>query len=280
MKISFRSLRHGLTLLELIVVVAILAVLAMVILPKLDGLQGVANHAVGASSATDAAKFIQVYRTQKLAYPDGWDSLTDGTALWRAGYTATKTTGLHPQLNTGSNAKLANYKLTPTDVSSLTSAGIMTLYNVSGTHSSNSARPSDAFITRAELAVTSTDSSSGTTNFAVAIVNESSAAGMKIIDRVYRDNIAKGTNGKFYDSKSEQVTGRHLLAVGLGPQNAMIGKLMLEAGYYPNVDLTYVYGRNLALFEIGGSRAIFKGMVGADGDLLDDLTTYVSRDVQ
>jgi type II secretory pathway pseudopilin PulG len=263
------------TLIELVVVVAILAVLAMIILPKLDGLQGVANHAVGASSATDAAKYIQTYRAQKLVYPDGWDSLTDGTNLWQAGYTATKTRGLHPQLGTGSNPKLQVYTLTTDDVTGLISSGISTLYNVSGTHASNSTRPSDAFISPVTL------TTSGGGNYAVAIVNETSANGKKIIDRVYRDNIAKGTNGLFYNAASTTVTGRHLMAVGLGPQNTMVGKLMLEAGYYPNVDLTYVYGRNLALFEIGGSsRAIFKGVIGADGDLLDDLTTYVSRDVQ
>jgi hypothetical protein len=250
--------------------VAILAVLAMIILPKLDGLQGVANHAVGANAANDAARYIQTYRAQKLVYPDGWDSLTDGTTMWQAGYTATKTRGLHPQLNTGTNAKLADYTLTATDASGLVSAGIVTLYNVSGTHASNSTRPSDAFITAVTL----------TTGTKVAIVNESTTNGRKIIDRIYRDNIAKGTNGVFYDATSTAVTGRHLIALGLGPQNAMVGKLMMEAGYYPNVDLTYVYGRNLALFEIGGSRALFKGVVGADGDLLDDLTTYVSRDVQ
>ncbi len=260
---------RGMTLIELVVVVAILAVLAMIILPKLDGLQGTANHAVGANSANDAARYIQTYRTMKLALPDGYDSLMDGQNLWRAGYTATKTTGLHPQLGTGANPKLAAYQLTQTDADGLISAGILTLYNLSSTsHASNSTRPSDAFISPTTL----------TGGTYVAIVNSGNSAGKKIIDRVYRDNIKLGTSGTVYNSSSVSTTNK-LMAVGLGPQNAMVGKLMLEAGYYPNVDLTYVYGRNLILFEIGGSRAVFKGVVGADGDILDDLTTYVSKDL-
>lgn len=257
--------RQGLTLIELIVVVAILAVLAMIVLPKLDGLQGNANHAVGASSANDTARYIQTYRATKLTLPDGYDSLMSGSSLWQAGYTATSTTGLHPQLCSGTSPKLLATTLSPEEASSLTNAGILHLFNLpSTTHTSNSKRPSDAFTQQVPVA----------SSLPVAVVNNSNAAGMKIIDRVYRTNMTQtGSSGA-------TPSGTRLLAVGLGPQNAMVGKLMMEAPYYPNVDQTYVYGRNLVLFEIGGSRAIFKGVLGADGDILDDLTTYMSRDLQ
>jgi general secretion pathway protein G len=267
---------RGLTLIELIVVVAILAVLAMIVLPKLDGVQSNANHAVGANSAADTARYIQTYRTMKQRFPDGWDSLMSSTnpasfyAKSNPGNTTSGGTppygkGLHLQLE---GNKLTTYQLVATDVESLNLAGIYTLYHAV-TPTSSSIRPSDMF--------TSEDSiSSGDT---VAIVNASTAAGRKIIDSIYRENRkVGGVSGTL-------PAGKQLVVFGFGPLNKLVGSMMQEAPYYPNVDTSLVYGRNLVVFEVGTSgssaaRAIFRTVMGSDGDLQDDLTTYINRDVQ
>jgi prepilin-type N-terminal cleavage/methylation domain-containing protein len=265
--------RLGLTLIELIVVVAILAILAMIVLPKLDGLQNNANHAAAAASVADTGKYLQTFWTMKKRYPDGWDSLIDGTSLVAAanpGASASGTApfgkGLHIGLVSGTNAKLATAQLTANEVEALQKVGINTLYNWTAPDD-KAQRPNDRFLTTVPMTGTPT----------VAVINSTSTAGKKIIDRIYREN------QKSPATLSGNVAGgttKKLLALGLGPQNEMIGKLMMEAPQYANIDASIVYGRNLVLFEIGGSdKPIFKAVIAADGDLLDDLTTYMSKDL-
>jgi len=267
--------RLGLTLVELVVVIAILAVLATIVLPKLDGLQGNANHAVGANSVADTARYIQTYRTVKQRYPDGWDSLTDGTNLYPAnnpGNTTSSGTppygkGLHATFY-GSTGKFTAGTLTADDVTGLKAIGIYTVYHANPALAATK-RPGDMFTIETALA-----------EGACAIVNTGSSAGRNIINHVYRDNAKKSTDGQFYDTSGNTLTGRKLVALGFGPMNKLIGTMMLEAPSYSNIDQSLVYNRNLALFEVGGSKALFKGVVAADGDLQDDLTTYINRDIQ
>jgi prepilin-type N-terminal cleavage/methylation domain-containing protein len=257
--------RRGLTLVELVVVVAILAVLAMIILPKLDGLQNNANHAVAANSVNDTGRYIQTYRTAKQRFPDGWDSLTDGTNMWAAANVTTLSKGLHTNFY-GTNAKFSAGTLTADDVTGLKAVGVGTVYDVTpGLLASK--RPGDVFTTARELA----------SGAPAVFVNETTTAGINIINRIYRQNQRVGTNP---GTSGDIPDGHRLLAVGFGPLNSLIGTMALEAPAYANVDSSLIYNRNIVLFEVGGSKALFKGVVAADGDLLDDLTTYINRDIQ
>jgi prepilin-type N-terminal cleavage/methylation domain-containing protein len=269
-KMKRRKLRsRGLTLIELIVVVAILAVLAMIVIPKLDGLQSNANHAVESASLSDTSRYLQVYRTGKQRFPDGWDSLMDGAAIWAAanpGNTAATGTppygkGMHRNFH-GSNAKFVGGTLTAADVAGLNAAGIYTFYDVTPALAATK-RPGDMFTTSRTIA-----------DGSVAVfVNASTAAGRNIIDHVYRDNQkAGGISGAIPNNNK-------LLAVGLGPFNKMVGTIMLEAPGYGGVDTSLVYNRNIVLFEVGGSKALFRGVVAPDGDLMDDVTADINRDL-
>lgn len=263
---------RGLTLIELIVVVAILAVLAMIIIPKLDGLQNNANHAAAAASVSDTTRYLQTWRITKQAYPDGWDSLTDGSAIWSVYNPANKTAsgtppygkGLHSAFATG--GKFKEDSLTPDEVTALRTAGIITMYDVNSDLLATK-RPGDVFTKNREL--------SGTPK--AVFVNDTSNSGKTIIDRIYRQNQRVSGGG----TPGVVPNGRRLLALGLGPMNDMVGKLTMEAPSYANVDSSLVYNRNIVLFEVGGTgKVMFKAVVAADGDLLDDLTTYINRDVQ
>lgn len=262
---------RGLTLIELIVVVAILAVLTMIIVPKLDGLRNNANHAASASSVSDTGRYIQTWMSMKTnLFPDGWDSLTDGTAMWPAANVATKTKGLHSTF--GSSGKFDAGTLTSADVTGLLAIGIGTMYDVNT--SLTGKRPGDMFVTKRLL-------TTGGTAPAV-FVNTASTSGQNIINHFYRDNAKNGTTGQFYDASGVAYASgaRKLLALGLGPMNDIVGKLTMEAPSYSNVDSSLIYNRNIALFEVGGSKAVFKGVVATDGDLLDDLTNYMGKDIQ
>lgn len=257
--------RLGLTLIELVVVVAILAVLTMMIVPKLDGLRNNTNHAAAASSVSDSNRYIQTWTAMKTtSFPDGWDSLTDGTAMWAPASVATKTKGLHSTFNAASG-KFKQDTLSADDVTGLSNIGIVTVYDVTAALAS-SKRPGDMFTTQRTLTGTPVG----------VFVNSATDAGKNIIDRIYRANQKTGGVSGTIPG------GRRLLALGLGPMNEMIGKLTMEAPAYANVDSSLIYNRNIALFEVGAgaSKAIFRGFVASDGDLLDDLTTYMNRDVQ
>jgi type IV pilus assembly protein PilA len=262
------AVRFGLTLIELVVVVAILGVLAAMLLPKFEGLQSSANHVASASSASDVARLISTYKTSKMVYPDGWDSLTDGTALWTPGNVATVTKGLHAQLSDGSNAKLTTASLTATQAKAFRDAGIVNLFNVNTT---SSLRPGDMFITPAPI--------SGTASVTVAVVNSASSGGKKIIDHVYRQNQQTGgTSGSLWDSTGAIDTAGNvkLVVFGLGPQSKMIPNSMMEAPTYGNVNAQYIYNRLLAVFEINEkNRITLKAVLGADGDLLDDMSVHL-----
>ncbi|MBL9083179.1 MAG: prepilin-type N-terminal cleavage/methylation domain-containing protein [Planctomycetales bacterium] len=262
---------RGLTLIELIVVVAILAVLAMIIIPKLDGLTNVANHAAASASVNDTGRYLQTFQASKRRFPDGWDSLTDGTSIWQANNPATKTKGLHTAFHSG--GKFTQTTLTQSELKALNGLGVYTLYDVTSSLLT-SKRPGDVFTTTRSINV-----DTGATTAVAVIVNPSTPEGINIINRVYRENGKNGTNGQFYDAAGVAQANRKLVALGLGPQNELIGKLAMEAPSYANVDATLVYNRNIVLFEVGGSKGVFKGVVAADGDLLDDLTTYINRDM-
>lgn len=258
-----KKLASGFTLIELLVVVGILAIMASIVLPKLDGLQSNANHAVGAASADDTGRFIQIYKSTKNRLPDGWDSLIDPSTsqLWAPANPSTTPAqpGLHTALS-GSAGKLVSSTLVAGEDAALNSAGIYTLYDLGG--GSSTLRPGDKFNTPVTLTV-------GTP---VAIV--STTNGKKIIDHIYRDNSkSTGVSGTI-------PAGKRLIAFGFGPHNAMIGHTMLEVPAYPNVDSTLIYNRNLVIFEVGTTgRAVFKAVVGTDGDLIDDMAASLNKDI-
>jgi hypothetical protein len=113
----------------------------------------------------------------------------------------------------------------------------------------------------------------------VAIVNPSSSGGQKIIDHVYRDNQVNTGNTGVVPG------GGKLVAFGLGSHNEMIGKTLMEVPTYANVDSTLVYNRNLVLFEVGpgasgsSTKVTFRGVLGADGDLIDDMASSMNKDI-
>jgi prepilin-type N-terminal cleavage/methylation domain-containing protein len=259
---------RGFTLIELLVVVAIIAILTALVLPKLDGVQSQANHAVGAGSANDLGRFIQIYKAQKNRLPDGYDSLMDatGTALWAPANPSTTppTPGLHTNVSgTGVKFTLGS-ALVQGEVNALNSAGIYTLY---GLQDPSTARPGDRYRVVTPIAV----------GQPVCIPDPSTSGGKKIIDHIYRDNLkSTGTSGALPTNPAKR-----LVVFGFGPHNVMVGKSMLEVPYYPNVDPTLVYNRNLVIFEVGFTgRAVFKAVVAADGDLLDDMAADLSKDPQ
>ena len=73
------QLRHGLTLIELVVVLAILVVLAGLIVPMVAGLGYQTNAATNATVADDVSRAVRTFYGRFDAQPTGWDSLLNAS---------------------------------------------------------------------------------------------------------------------------------------------------------------------------------------------------------
>jgi prepilin-type N-terminal cleavage/methylation domain-containing protein len=252
------SRKHsGFTLVELLVVVAVLAVLAGLLIPKFDSVQSKANHGAAASSVNDVGRLIQTFKVTKNRYPNGWDSLIDPATgnLWTAA-----TLDL-PQLNSGltgvldpTKAKLTTTTVTAGQLGSLGRRGITTIYNLTAASTANAG---DRFTTAETISATSK----------IAVLNRTTTAGKKIIDHIYPANLRPGgTSGTI-------PTNKELAVFGFGNNNELIGTSILETPFYGNADPVLVYNRLLVVFEVdaNGGNADFKGVLAADGDLLNDM---------
>jgi len=276
MKINQRIRQHakkkGFTLLELVVVIGILAILTGLLLPKFDVFKLKANKAVAASNMTDISRIIQTYYVQNSVYPDNWDSLLAGTALWSA---ATSTdVGLEPQL-TGSPGSANPTKLITTtlddgDARSLQRIGINNVYDLTGTPTE---KPNDQFTTTRAII------SGGT--FATLNIGAPGAPGgdedaNAIVAHIYpalQPAVVDNANGP------EVPAGKKLIVLGFGSRNSAVGNIVMEVPFYPNTDVTKYYSRFLAVFEVGGgSRAELKAVLGADGDpIFDEMGDFFER---
>ncbi len=71
--------RPGLTLMELVVVMAILAALAAIVIPLFPNLLRRAHKATDCTQTNEMSKSVQLFNALYYSYPDGFDTLTDGT---------------------------------------------------------------------------------------------------------------------------------------------------------------------------------------------------------
>ena len=257
--------REGFTLLELVIVVGVLVILAGLVLPNLDLFKQKANKAASATNMADLSRTIQQFYAQYAAYPDRWDSLmgNTGSTLWAASYDTNHNLqlGLDSEL-TGGPIPGSPTKLTLDTIAndgelrSLTRMGITTVLDVAATPTSASDFPTDCFTVPRALA----------TGAKVATINPADDDGKAIINHLYPQQT---------DSANPVVpTGKHLVVLGIGPRNTMMGTAVQEIPIYPNRDATLEYARFLAVFEASedGSPAHLKTVLGADGDTINSET--------
>ncbi len=258
-----RRSAQGFTLIELVVVIGILALLAGIVLPSVDVFKLRANKAVAASNMADMSRVIQQFYTQYAAYPDKWDSLMNntGTAFWAATYDANKNLvpGLDSEL-TGGPIPGSPTKLTLDTIAndgelrSLTRMGIRNVLDAGAASASDF--PTDCFITTRALV----------TGGIVATINPADDDGKAIINHLYPQQA---------NSAAPVVpTGKHLVVVGIGPLNTIMGNGVQEIPLYSNRDPTQEYCRFLAVFEASedGSPATLKTVIGSDGDTIGSET--------
>lgn len=236
----FRSIstaaRRGLTLIELVVVMAILAALAALIIPRLDFLKAQADHATAASNTGDLATLIQTYKTSNSngKYPT-LDLLVDETG---AAITSIYSGGGAPiaASTIPGPASGANW------YRSMLEGGLA--YGI--THSS-----------------TSTDASNSGSGALVDLVSEAAAGVLKVAELQNAGYYAPAVFKAIFPARIDSATGTSytagqydntkvkLIAMGIGPNNSMIGNVMEHAPLETDTDVSSsTYCRYIAIFAI------------------------------
>jgi len=241
-------MRKGFTLIELVVVLAILAAIAGLVIPQVASLGRTTDMAASAKSQSDLASNIQLYFVLQKRFPQGFDSLltTGAAAIFNSDTTDanTQTTGLPyggadgtrlqaqlqvSTLSTVTAAPASDYRR------SFSRAGFDYLYD----HDTTALNPSNSTAGAAKRDVITGDIS-------VAEVIPTGALALKLVP----DGLK---------------AGQRLVAVGIGPRNAAIGKTIVNCPIYNGADK--YYGRYVAVFMVyaTGERATLVGVIDSYG---------------
>jgi len=282
-----RDRSRGLTLIELIVVLVILAAVAGLVMPAVGMLGRSTDMAVTADTQTALASNIQQFFVLQKRYPQGMDSLldagTDGTAALSTyapeGYDAAAAAVITTVTQVNSDNQISGpprsgpdlyYALemgtiSANQVRSITRGGLDFVFdhqtydpsgpvgevnsNMSGKYRralTSSATQSWALIRRPTTDVGSQDQ-----------------ATMTLLQRLTPTEVTATAAGvRTYSPEA----GTRILAFGVGPNCALLGKTSMNIPIYPGCDGKY-YGRYIAYFKVyeTGERATFLGVTDSYG---------------
>lgn len=255
--------QRGMTLIELTVVLLILIGLAGLLLPYVSGFFKKTETSSSADSLTEVNKAIDRYETQFLAYPDGFDTLTNSTGVvnWIAGVGNTNVV----------NANLETFATTSGALDSLKAAEIDSLYQM------NEGDPvtNDFNATFAGTSTGKTDIVVGSQLARIKPTSLATVVAQNMGIEVDSDDLADATAENDY------------LVFGVGQKTQMTGKTLKEAPVYfgGGVDNpTARYGRFLAVFKVprDGSAATFVGALTpglkAQSALIQDFHASIKDD--
>jgi len=236
--------KSGFTLIELVVVLAIIAALAGLVISQVAMLGRTTDMASSASNQAELANNIQLYFVLQKRFPQGLDSLLDTTGAVYASDTTDANTQTRGLPYAGADGTRLQAQL---------SAG--TLTNVTGTaeYLRSFARSGFDWVHDHDTAVINSNNSSTvakrlttTTPFNVAEVT-----GAALIAKLVPQGLA---------------ANERLVALGIGPRNAAIGKTIINCPTYNGADGKY-YGRFVAVFKVyaSGERAVLVGVIDSYG---------------
>jgi prepilin-type N-terminal cleavage/methylation domain-containing protein len=264
-----RSVRRGLTLVELLIVLMILVALASIIIPMLPSMLTRAHVAAHTTNVTETAKLIAEYQAINNSYPDNWDALTDGTNL----VTYLPGGALDPQTPPpGGQAagQLTAGQPTANEVNALQSAGIGKVHLMVPTPATapwdgNPFDPTFDYYSAAPSAAGGTAITTGTT---LAFLDpQNNPAAMTLLTTNY---------------PGWSTTARYVV-LGLGPRSDLIGKMAVTSpvhfGDTPSIFPENGYGRYCGIFKVSDTTVNITnavlvgvapihdvGLIGLDGE--------------
>ena len=238
--------RKGLTLLELVTVVAILIALVGVLVPLLPNLLYQAHTANGATNISELQKAIETYHSCNLSYPDGYDSL-----LLPAGSIPSSMMWMGAKVGADVKGAFTVHPLTATEATSLSGAGITTVYSMADTS------------TGASATFPGTVTPTVTLGADVKVVQVSAdllKGNVKDADGNYVCGLAASAN---IDSSATYI----MLGVGtnctlVGANNGGIAEAPVRGMPSGSADLNSKYGRYAAIFKVDSTSGSAATLVG------------------
>ena len=251
------SRRPGFTLIELVVVLIIIATIAGFVIPQVGMIGRSSDMAATAKTQSDIASNVQLFFVQQKRYPQGLDSLVDGSGALYVSNTSngdTQTRGLpwggadntrlEAQLIAGTltNATGAEY------LRSFTRSGFDWLFD----HDSTTVNANNsATIFRGLIADANGTGNDALTSINVAEVRGTGAPAPALIGKLLPQGLK---------------AGERVVALGVGARNTATGKTLINSPIYPGCDGRY-YGRYIVYFKVyaSGERATLVGVSDSYG---------------
>ena len=250
----------GFTLLELVIVMLILVALAGVMVPMFGGFTDRAHNSAAAVNVSEIVKQIELYNAKTLqGYPDQFDSLISNGAVW-TGDAVTK-----PGISPAAAALMSPHVLTANEATSLTTAGINNLVNMTN------ATDNATFHKFILPPMTPNDLVAVATGATVATIIDPTTPGCGL--------------------QAADTTNYWYVIVGLGQSCKVVGNGMAAAPvHFDTIDPAINYQRYGVIFQVprdgtphAGAPAKLVGVVGIhDAGLsgLDDHLNAYNKDVQ
>lgn len=236
--------RAGFTLIELLVVLIIIATIAGLVIPQIGMIGRSSDMAASAKTQSDLANNIQLYFVMQKRYPQGFDSLLDSTGALYVSDTADANTQTRGLPYAGADGTRLEAQLTAGTLTNATGAEYLRSFSRSGfdwvhDHDTSAGLNSNNSSTLTQRLTT-------TTPFNVAEVT-----GAALIAKLTPQGL---------------LSGERMVALGVGPRIASIGKTLTNSPIYPGCDGKY-YGRYVAVFKVyaSGERATLVGVVDSYG---------------
>jgi prepilin-type N-terminal cleavage/methylation domain-containing protein len=274
MRVNLTESRKGFTLIELIMVLVIITALAALVIPIVDYIRRTSDKASASFAISQVSESVGLFKILENTYPAGMDTMVDVDGVSAA---ANLNSNVDKKASLG-NLTSTEYKkfddLIPNVMLHDSTADIYRNYQGNSGNTRVASVKSDGtghntFWIIDDEAIIDSVYPGASVNLAGVFPNIVDNAG--VITTSYGSDGAQGGTGAAADQTAR------LIILGIGPNCEMVGKNMVSAPNYTNVDGSKQYDRFLAMFAVygGSKRNVRPQLKGALDSTLDFLNQEI-----
>jgi hypothetical protein len=230
----------------------IIATIAGFVIPQIGMLGRSSDMAATAKTQSDLASNIQLFFTLQKRYPQGFDSLLDGSGSLYSSDTTNGDTQTRGLPYSGADGTRLQAQLTAGVLTNTTNADYLRSFTRSGfdwvyDHDTTTLNSNNSAITFRGLVA----DANGTGNAAPSSINVAELTGTALLAKLVPQGLR---------------AGERVVALGIGPRNSAISKTLTNSPTYPGADGKY-YARFIAYFKVyaTGERATLVGVSDSYG---------------
>jgi len=274
MRVNPTESRKGFTLIELIMVLVIITALAALVIPIVDYIRRTSDKASASFAISQVSESVGLFKILENTYPAGMDTMVDVDGVSAA---ANLNSNVDKKASLG-NLTATEYKkfddLIPNVMLHDSAGAIYRNYQGNSGNTRVATVKSDGtghntFWIIDDTAIIDSVYPGASVNLAGVFPNIVDNAG--VITTSYGSDGAQGGTGAAADQTAR------LIILGIGPNCEMVGKNMVSAPNYTNVDGSKQYDRFLAMFAVygGSKRNVRPQLKGALDSTLDFLNQEI-----